>query len=157
MKYEFDDGKYSLEFNEKTGELKALRFGKQWQDFSGNKLIYCMLSKVLELQQEVDSMKDEYEPSPIINVPNVDDSITIGDYVFASKWGDADPADPWCVGHVTYISEEAVRINGGSRFYRKAIKITPEQGESIVKHYNSLRHGADYKTPASIWNCETEE
>lgn len=55
MKHDFENGKYTLEFNELTGELKALRYGEPWQDFSGNKLIYLMLAEIDALK----AVKDE--------------------------------------------------------------------------------------------------
>lgn len=49
MRHEFADGKYTVIF-EPNGRLYALRNGEPWQDFSGNKLLYCML-------QEIDDLK----------------------------------------------------------------------------------------------------
>jgi hypothetical protein len=49
MQHDFGDGKYTVVF-EPDGRLYALRNGEPWQDFSGNKLLYCML-------QEIDDLK----------------------------------------------------------------------------------------------------
>lgn len=52
MKQEFESGKYTVIFDEKTGALRALRYGEPWQDLSGNKMVYCMLSRVEELAEQ---------------------------------------------------------------------------------------------------------
>lgn len=52
MKQEFENGKYTVIFNEKTGVLQALRYGEPWQDLSGNKMVYCMLARVEELAEQ---------------------------------------------------------------------------------------------------------
>lgn len=52
MIQEFDGGKYTVIFDEKTGSLQALRYGEPWQDLSGNKMVYCMLSRVEELAEQ---------------------------------------------------------------------------------------------------------
>lgn len=44
MRHDFDDGKYTVIFDEKTGKMEALRHGEPWQDLSGNNLVYFMLS-----------------------------------------------------------------------------------------------------------------
>lgn len=46
MRHDFDDGKYTVIFDEKTGKMEALRHGSPWQELSGNNLIYFMLSAV---------------------------------------------------------------------------------------------------------------
>ena len=44
MRHDFDDGKYTVIFDEKTYRLEALRYGEPWQDLCGNNLVYFMLS-----------------------------------------------------------------------------------------------------------------
>ena len=43
MQKDYDNGKYTVVFDETTGALYALRYGEYWKDISGNKLIYWML------------------------------------------------------------------------------------------------------------------
>lgn len=43
MKHTFSDGKYTVEFNEQTGTMEALRNNQPWQDLTGNKLVLAML------------------------------------------------------------------------------------------------------------------
>ena len=59
MRHDFADGKYTVIF-ESDGSLRALRHGEPWQDFSGNKLIYCMLQAFDDLKQSV------VQPIPMI-------------------------------------------------------------------------------------------
>lgn len=64
MRQDYDDGKYTVIFDDKTGKLEALRNGAPWQDLSGNKLVYCMLSAHAASQAEVarlrGALKAEY-------------------------------------------------------------------------------------------------
>lgn len=43
MQKDYDNGKYTVVFDEGTGALYALRYGEYWKDLSGDKLIYWML------------------------------------------------------------------------------------------------------------------
>ena len=58
MKETFDD-KYTVMFDEKTGELKALRYEEEWQDLTGNGLILAMLQEVHELRIHNDKLTKE--------------------------------------------------------------------------------------------------
>lgn len=59
MEHSFDNKKYTVIFNEKTGELTALRYGEPWQDITGNNLIYWMLV-------EIDALKAQLaKPEPV--------------------------------------------------------------------------------------------
>lgn len=40
---DFDNGKYTVVFEEHTGNLYALRHGKPWRDLTGDQLILSML------------------------------------------------------------------------------------------------------------------
>ena len=43
MQKDYDNGKYTVIFDESTGAMYALRYGEYWKDLSGDKLIYWML------------------------------------------------------------------------------------------------------------------
>ena len=59
------------------------------------------------------------------------------DYVFASKWPDGDPNDPWYVGFIEdNIEGDGCVVN--NKFYRYCLKITKEQGDKILKEYPKL-------------------
>lgn len=84
-------------------------------------------------------------------------SIEIGDYVFASRWGDCDPHDPWVVGFVTELDTDSVVVGSHSpRAYPKAMKITKEQGDRIVKAYQQVPVSTllSYADIAYIFNGE---
>lgn len=69
----------------------------------------------------------------------VDTSISIGDYVFASRWGDCSPGDPWAVGGVTEVGDGYVVVGDASgRRFPKAMKITHEQGARICASFPEL-------------------
>lgn len=51
-----ENGKYTLQFNEQTGEFKALRYGEEWQNLAGDKLTLSLLHKIEELQDKEDEM-----------------------------------------------------------------------------------------------------
>lgn len=70
-------------------------------------------------------------------------NIAVDDYVFASKWSDEDPNDPWCVGFVTEVMEDSigkyVRIQGvTNRYWKHFRKITKEEGDKILATYPGL-------------------
>lgn len=52
MEIKLSKGKYTLCFDEKTGQLKALRYGEPWQDLRGNKFVYCLGALIEELETE---------------------------------------------------------------------------------------------------------
>lgn len=81
------------------------------------------------------------ETPQVVN-PKAPGDLKVGDYVFASRWGDCDPGDPWHVGHVAEIHlsapEHAVPYPGyvvlaeSPRRWPHAMRITQEQGARIV-------------------------
>lgn len=63
----------------------------------------------------------------------------IGEYLFCSRWCDADPQDPWCVGFVnrimidqrgTYV--ELKNDDGFVRWWPHFWRINKDEGEFIV-------------------------
>ena len=49
MRKDYENGKYTIVFDESTGALYALRYGEYWKDLSGDKLIYQMLAEHLQV------------------------------------------------------------------------------------------------------------
>ena len=71
--------------------------------------------------------------------------MNINDYVFASKWSDEDPNDPWCVGFISEILEDSedsddikVKVDGYNRYWKHCRKITKEEGDKILSIYPGL-------------------
>lgn len=97
------------------------------------------------------------EAHPIIVNLKAPGDLQVGDYVFASRWSDCDPGDPWHVGHVSEIGEGFVVIGEISgRRWKNAMRITPEQGKRIVEHYPAMERnytGLDYKAIAEIFGA----
>lgn len=74
----------------------------------------------------------------VVNKPAPCD-LTIGEYVFASRWSDCDPSDPWAVGHATEIGPDFVVVGDvNQRRWRKAMRISKEQGQNIIELYPSM-------------------
>lgn len=48
-----EEGKYAVVINEETGEVMGHRYGEVWQNFSGNKFVYCMAMEVHNLRAEL--------------------------------------------------------------------------------------------------------
>jgi hypothetical protein len=62
--------------------------------------------------------------------------LSVGDYVFASRWSDCDPGDPWVVGHVSEIGAGFVVVGEVTqRRWTKAMRISEEQGRRIIEQY----------------------
>jgi hypothetical protein len=76
--------------------------------------------------------------------------LPLGEYCFASRWGDGSPCDSWCVGflqEVTFIAEVGggsvrykLRGEGGEVFgwFRHCMVISREEGDRILDIYPQL-------------------
>lgn len=71
--------------------------------------------------------------------------LKVGDYVLATRWGDADWSDPWAVGFVSQCLKDTVRVaqEDGSEIpgvglmeFKYAKLITAEQANKLVPLYN---------------------
>lgn len=101
------------------------------------------------------------EQRPIIKIPRSAGDIAIGDYVFACRWHDADPGDPWVIGHVSEINDSAedvgyVKVGDCSQPFRcwpRAVKITQKQAERILMMYPVLEKSVptNYDIIAKVW------
>ncbi len=79
----------------------------------------------------------------VVFIPEIkNSSFKKGDYVFASRWSDADPDDPWIVGYVATVTCESISVKTdvkvSNRRWRNAIKISPEVGKAIIDNYPKL-------------------
>ena len=94
------------------------------------------------------------EQEPIVINKDAPGDLKIGDYVFASRWSDCDPGDPWHVGHVSEIGPNYVVCGDVSiRHWRKAMKITAEQGARICAEFPALEKicPSDYLVIARVF------
>jgi len=70
--------------------------------------------------------------------------INIGNYVFASRWSDEDPNDPWYVGRVTAIMADGdlhvrrYQVEHQSRWWPHVRRISSKEGEKILSEYPKL-------------------
>lgn len=55
---ELEDGKYTVLHDEQHGGVTVLRYDEPWRNETGDKLILAMVNKIVELQEEVDSLKE---------------------------------------------------------------------------------------------------
>lgn len=95
-------------------------------------------------------MDDEYTMETLL--PELGEEIqtpVIGEYVLCTKWVDRDPYDPWTIGFLCdfgeYPPHEFCRypakyflVEGNSRAYGHAWKITPEQGKRVLDTYAGI-------------------
>lgn len=51
LRVEIEDGKYTV-IQEADGRLLALRYGEQWRDLTGDKLVYALAAEVEKLRGE---------------------------------------------------------------------------------------------------------
>jgi len=58
MQVNLENNKYTLIFDETTGALVANRNGEYWMDYTGNKLVYSLMARIVELESELDNYKE---------------------------------------------------------------------------------------------------
>lgn len=110
------------------------------------------LIEVAELHKE-SQMIDE-DPQPIIVNLKAPGDLKKGDYVFASRWTDCSPSDPWFVGHVSEVGDRYVVIAESTRRqWPNAMRITAEQGRRIIDQFPAMEDGpqASYEEIAKIF------
>lgn len=103
------------------------------------------------------------EAEPIVLNCEAPGDLKPGDYVFASRWSDCDPGDPWEVGFVSEVGVYPesmtkagyVVLHGGSRRWGRAMRITPEQGRRICEQFPSMeRLPQDYDAIARVFGIK---
>jgi hypothetical protein len=96
---------------------------------------------LLAKKENVLSMYED-EDQPIVRNQEAPGDLAVGDYVFASRWGDCDPNDPWATGCITAVGPDYVVLGEVSqRRFPYARRISFEQGNRIAKEY-PLAEGA---------------
>ena len=50
------DGKYTVVFNDETGELSALRYGEPWQNLCGNGFVLALAQEIERLRAVLDEV-----------------------------------------------------------------------------------------------------
>lgn len=60
-KIELEDGKYTILHHEEHGGITILRHGEVWRNETGDKLFLAMVHQILELQDEVEQLKETYD------------------------------------------------------------------------------------------------
>lgn len=108
----------------------------------------------------VEAQHDETEPVPLVVNEAAPGNLGVGDYVFASRWSDCDPCDPWAVGHVSEIGLGFVVVGEVSaRRFPKAMRISLKQGQRIIAAYARLaaepatwQQPIDYQVIADIFD-----
>jgi hypothetical protein len=55
----FGSGKYTLEHNN-GANLRALRYGEQWRDLSGDGMVLALVQEVEELRQKLAKYEQSY-------------------------------------------------------------------------------------------------
>jgi hypothetical protein len=87
---------------------------------------------------------------PLIVNQTAPADLEVGDYVFASRWSDCDPCDPWVVGHISELGPNFVVVGDVStRRWPKVMLIDHEQGRRIIEQYPPMeKEGAPLNYPA---------
>lgn len=95
---------------------------------------------------------EEDEREPIIRNPPAPGDVQVGDYVFASRWGDCDPGDPWAIGTVAEVGECYVVLSHMPRRWPKAMRITHYQSQRIIAFFPGMEHKPlDYEAIARVF------
>lgn len=82
------------------------------------------------------------EIEPLVKNLKAPGDLEVGDYVFASRWTDCDPGDPWHIGYVSEVGSNYVVIGAVScRRWPNAMRITEDQGDRIAKEFPPLEQG----------------
>jgi hypothetical protein len=105
--------------------------------------------------------ESEDQNQPLVTNPKAPGDLKVGDYVFASRWSDCDPGDPWHVGHVSEVGPDYVVVGDVSRRrWPRAMKITQEQGSRIVQAFPPMEDNwkaFNYKAIANVFGVDTEK
>ena len=123
-----------------------------------------------EKEGKVENKAEEGEGAqePLIRIPIVTDDIKVGDYVFACRWSDADPGDPWVIGHVSEVWPSDALGQWGDvvvgdspqphRHFPRAVKITKEHAHRLLELYPPMAtRPTDYEWIASVWKGQLEK
>ncbi|UGO46387.1 hypothetical protein ABINADI_70 [Bacillus phage vB_BanH_Abinadi] len=57
-KVDLDNGKYTIHFNEETGQLSVLRHGELWSEETGSKFILSVIHRIEELQDKEEKLQE---------------------------------------------------------------------------------------------------
>jgi len=87
-----------------------------------------------------------------LKIPDAPGELEIGDYVFATRWSDADWNGPWAVGYVYVIGKDHIGLRHedgslipgvGLRGFKYAVPVSGEQGSLIAAEYKH-REGDEF-------------
>lgn len=66
LKAKVGEGKYEVVFDESTGKLEALRYGKEWRDCVGDGLILAMLHEIEDLKNQLNNQRKNADNATIL-------------------------------------------------------------------------------------------
>lgn len=83
-------------------------------------------------------MTDQESITEVVEI--TEKNFHVGDYVFACRWNDADPNDPWRVGVVEKVVKSdygtfLAKLRGDAHRYKYARKLSCKEGEDILYNY----------------------
>lgn len=58
LEVSLENGKYTV-VQEPNGSVKALRYGEEWRDLTGDKLVLCLAQEVEALQEKVRELEKQ--------------------------------------------------------------------------------------------------
>jgi hypothetical protein len=113
---------------------------------------------LLAQQEKIVEMYEQQNTVQIVVNQAAPGNLAVGDYVFASRWSDCDPSDPWVVGHISEVGSNFVVVGEVSpRYWPKAMKISAEQGQHIIEQYPHMegnRDSLNYKKIAQVFGID---
>ena len=78
----------------------------------------------------------------MVKIKSLRGPISIGHYVFVSKYSDCDPMDPWAVGFLCSYGIDGrgkfYEVDSSKYRYRHCKKITKETGDSIINEFPKI-------------------
>ena len=61
MQVNLENNKYTLTFDQAKGSLVSNRNGEYWMDYTGNKFVYLLLARIIELESNQTQMLKSLE------------------------------------------------------------------------------------------------
>lgn len=52
------DNKYTLIYNDNTGDFNCLRYNTEWRNLVGDKMVFALFCEILELRKKLDNKND---------------------------------------------------------------------------------------------------
>jgi hypothetical protein len=116
-----------------------------------------MGDKTMSETTKTPNQAEPTNPVPLVQaerlvMPDAPGELELGDYVFATRWPDADWNDPWAIGYVGVIGKNYIELRQednklipgvGLRGFKFAKTVSREQADLIIAEYKP-REGTEF-------------